>query len=167
MPLQLSPMFAIKTTAFLNRNTSKILHTKVKYWLTHKHLTILEWLASDKHSSLLRTFVNHGRKKFYYIWPRARSNPRLQISSIIDSIIHVIIECFLQHYQLFAWPAQWSNLRLTIRRSRVWIPALEPGGEKMSPNKTDFFDIKLATDKLQGFMFNSLGLYYKTLYDCN
>jgi hypothetical protein len=37
----------------------------------------------------------------------------------------------------------------------------------MSSNKTDFFDIKLATDKLQGFMFNSLGLYYKTFYGRN
>ncbi len=91
MRLQLSPMFAINTTAFLNGNTSKMLHSKVEYWLTHKHLAILERLASDKHSSLLRTFVNHGRKMFYNIWPTARSIARLQISSIIDSIIHVII----------------------------------------------------------------------------
>jgi len=28
-------------------------------------------LARDKHSSLLRTFVNYGRKKFYNIGPRS------------------------------------------------------------------------------------------------
>jgi hypothetical protein len=30
-----------------------------------KHLSKLEKLAMDKHSSLLRNFVNYGRKKFY------------------------------------------------------------------------------------------------------
>ncbi len=28
----------------------------------------LERTAKDKHSSLLRTFVNYGGKKFYNIW---------------------------------------------------------------------------------------------------
>jgi hypothetical protein len=32
---------------------------------THKYLTRLERLACDKPTSLLRTFVNYGRKKFY------------------------------------------------------------------------------------------------------
>jgi hypothetical protein len=35
-----------------------------------KNKTRLEKLARDKHSSLLRTFVNCGRKKFYGIGPR-------------------------------------------------------------------------------------------------
>jgi hypothetical protein len=35
--------------------------------LTHKHQTRLERLAKDKHSSLLRTLVNYGRKTFYNI----------------------------------------------------------------------------------------------------
>jgi hypothetical protein len=35
--------------------------------LAHKHKTRLAKLARDKHSSLLRTFVNYGRKKFYEI----------------------------------------------------------------------------------------------------
>jgi hypothetical protein len=34
------------------------------------HWTGLERLARDKHSSLLRKFVNCGRKKFYRIWHR-------------------------------------------------------------------------------------------------
>jgi len=29
----------------------------------------LEWLARDKHSSVLRKFVNYGQKKFYNIGP--------------------------------------------------------------------------------------------------
>ncbi len=35
--------------------------------LTHKHLTILERLAMDKHSSLLQKVVNYDRKKFYMV----------------------------------------------------------------------------------------------------
>jgi hypothetical protein len=37
---------------------------------THKHCTRLERLARDKHSSLLRKFVNYNCKKFYNIGPR-------------------------------------------------------------------------------------------------
>jgi hypothetical protein len=35
--------------------------------LTHKHKTRLERLARDKHSSLLRRFINYDRKQFYNI----------------------------------------------------------------------------------------------------
>ncbi len=34
-------------------------------------------LARDKHSSLLRTFVNYGRKKFYNIGPRSGRPPEM------------------------------------------------------------------------------------------
>jgi hypothetical protein len=37
---------------------------------TNRHETRLERLAMDKHSSLLRTFVNYGHKKLYNIGPR-------------------------------------------------------------------------------------------------
>ncbi len=37
-----------------------------------KHLTRLERLAKDKHSSLLQAFVNYDRKKFYNIGPKSR-----------------------------------------------------------------------------------------------
>ncbi len=37
--------------------------------LTCKHWARLEKLASDKHTGLLRKFVNYGRKKFYYMGP--------------------------------------------------------------------------------------------------
>jgi hypothetical protein len=35
-------------------------------------LTILERLARDKHSSFLRKFITHGRKKFYNISRRSQ-----------------------------------------------------------------------------------------------
>jgi hypothetical protein len=37
--------------------------------LTCKHLPKLEWLASDKNSILVGTFVNYGHKKFQNIGP--------------------------------------------------------------------------------------------------
>ncbi len=41
--------------------------TRVGCGLTHKHLTTLEKLARDKHTSLLRKSVNYRHKKFYNI----------------------------------------------------------------------------------------------------
>ncbi len=49
--------------------------------LTHKHLTRLERLARDKPSSLLRIFINYGRKKFYKIGSRSKKQTRQDISS--------------------------------------------------------------------------------------
>jgi hypothetical protein len=55
-----------------------MLHSRVVYGLTQKHLTRLERLSKDKHSSLLQTFENYGLKKFYNIdtWS---SIPKFQI----------------------------------------------------------------------------------------
>ncbi len=41
--------------------------------LTCNHYTRMDRLARDKHSSLLRKFVNYGQKKFYNIgpWPQS------------------------------------------------------------------------------------------------
>jgi hypothetical protein len=36
--------------------------------LTYEHLTRLERLAKDKHSSLLPKSVNYGQKKVLYHW---------------------------------------------------------------------------------------------------
>ncbi len=41
---------------------------------THKYLTKLEMLAKDKYSSLFRTFVNYGRKKFCNFRPCTEVN---------------------------------------------------------------------------------------------
>jgi len=43
---------------------------RVSSYFINKHWTKLERLARDKHSSLLRTFVNYDRKLFYNIEPR-------------------------------------------------------------------------------------------------
>jgi hypothetical protein len=53
--------------------------------LTHKHLTRLEKLARDKHSSLLLKFVNYRRKKFYII--DTRSDIEKTVSLIIFSAV--------------------------------------------------------------------------------
>ncbi len=55
--------------------------TQVGSGLTCKHYTRLEKFASDKHSSLLRKFVNYGRKKFYNIDPWSQSALLLGISN--------------------------------------------------------------------------------------
>ncbi len=47
---------------------------------THKHYTRLEGPAKSKHSSLLVTLVNYGRKTFYNIWPRL---PRHLLESVV------------------------------------------------------------------------------------
>jgi hypothetical protein len=46
--------------------------TQVDSWLTYKHKTRLVMLARDKHSSLLQTFINYRRTKFYNIGPWAQ-----------------------------------------------------------------------------------------------
>ncbi len=43
--------------------------TQVSSSLTHNYFTRLKKFSDDKHSSLLRTFVNYGRKKFCSIGP--------------------------------------------------------------------------------------------------
>jgi hypothetical protein len=40
--------------------------------LAPKHLTTAKKLARNRYSSLLGTFVNHGRKKFHNIGPEGR-----------------------------------------------------------------------------------------------
>jgi hypothetical protein len=44
-------------------------------------------LARDKHSSLLRKFVNYGRKKFYNIKPRLAYYEHLQITVVKSFVI--------------------------------------------------------------------------------
>jgi hypothetical protein len=58
-PFQPEIMFASKAGAY----PSEALR------LTHKHLTRLERLAKDKHSSLLTAFINFEGKMFYKICP--------------------------------------------------------------------------------------------------
>jgi len=46
----------------------QVLHSKVSSWPYPKHSTKLE--RQVKHSSLVQTFVNYGRKKVYNIGTR-------------------------------------------------------------------------------------------------
>ncbi len=65
----LAQYLQVRQGAYLSKAPSKCsiigetLNIKIKY------LTQLESTARDKHSSLLRKFVNYGRKKFYNIGP--------------------------------------------------------------------------------------------------
>ncbi len=69
---QHSIMFVSKAGAYLSRGLD-INYTQVKApGLTHKQQTRLEMLASDKHSSFLRAFVNYRHSKLYNIGPRRR-----------------------------------------------------------------------------------------------
>jgi hypothetical protein len=71
---QLSLMFGGQVTSLLWSRAPERCFTWVSSCLTSKHYTILQRLARDKHSSLLRKFVNCGRKKFYNIGPRWTRN---------------------------------------------------------------------------------------------
>ncbi len=66
---QPSLMFASKAGANLGEALFRCSTQGQAPDLTSKHLTRLEKLASDKHFSLLQTFVNYGREKFYNIEP--------------------------------------------------------------------------------------------------
>ncbi len=47
----------------------------------------LDWLARDKHSCPLRTFVNYSRKKFYEIVPDDVSITRQKIEIVMRRIL--------------------------------------------------------------------------------
>ncbi len=70
---QLSLMFVVKARSLPQSGSSERSITRVGSGLTGKHQTRLENLARDKHSSLLRNFINYGRKKFYSIGTRYKS----------------------------------------------------------------------------------------------
>ncbi len=61
--------------------------------LTHKHQTRLERLARDKHSSLLRTFVNYSRKS--YTTPVQEENFTLFLSPLSTLVIMAVIKATL------------------------------------------------------------------------
>ncbi len=61
-PIQPSLMFVGKAKSLTQSRAPKRCQSRVGSSLTPKHLTWLERPASDKHSSLLQTFVNYDRK---------------------------------------------------------------------------------------------------------
>jgi hypothetical protein len=68
-PLQPNLMFTSKAGAYPSGEPERCFTLREATGLTHKHLTRLEMPATNKHYSLLLTFVNYGRKKFYNIGP--------------------------------------------------------------------------------------------------
>jgi hypothetical protein len=68
-PFQPSLMFAGKARSYPGEAPFRCSNLGKAPGLTHKHKTRLEWLARDKHSSLLRTSVNYGRNKLYSTGP--------------------------------------------------------------------------------------------------
>ncbi len=72
-PFQLSLIFArSKIKAYLSGVPFRDSRLRVVDQTHQKHWTGLERLARDKHSRLLRKFINYGRKKFYNYGSRPR-----------------------------------------------------------------------------------------------
>ncbi len=57
--------------------------TQVGLGLTHKDQTRMKNLARDKHSNLLRTFVNFGRKSFMTLGPGAKPKGSTRLGSVL------------------------------------------------------------------------------------
>ncbi len=55
--------------------------------VTNKHYSMLERLAKDKHSSLLQTFVNNGRKMFSNIGARAQCYKTTFVRNLLIFVI--------------------------------------------------------------------------------
>ncbi len=68
-PFQPSIMFAIKAGAYMNESPFRCSTLGYAPGLTHKHLTRLERVAKNKHSSLLQKSVNYDRKIFIGLAP--------------------------------------------------------------------------------------------------
>ncbi len=64
-PFQPSLMLVSKARAYLSEATFCVLHSRLCSWPYPKTLDYLGGSVRDKYSSLLRPFINYGRKKFY------------------------------------------------------------------------------------------------------
>jgi hypothetical protein len=65
-------IFVVQEEPFsLSISAFRVFHSRVGFLatgLTHKHYTIQQRPAMDKHSNILIPFINYGRKRFYNIW---------------------------------------------------------------------------------------------------
>ncbi len=79
---QLSIIFASKARAYLSGVSFR--HSTLGWapGFFCKHLTRPERPERDKHSSLLQTFVNDGRKKFYKIGPRGLYHKKSRVNNL-------------------------------------------------------------------------------------
>jgi hypothetical protein len=73
-PFQLNKRFVDKAGAYLRVDHFECNLLGLTPGLSYKYWTRLERPTSDKHSSVLRKFVNSGRKKFYSIGLRLDSS---------------------------------------------------------------------------------------------
>ncbi len=82
-PFLPSLLFVDKVITYLIEEPLRCSSLEKAPGLAHKHQTKLERLAKNKHSSLLRKFVNYEEKKFYNIGPRkvliSWTQPSLQV----------------------------------------------------------------------------------------
>ncbi len=69
-PFKLSLMFVSKARSPPLSGAPERCFTRLPSGFTQKDQIWLERLARDKHSSLLRTFVNYDQKKFDNNWPQ-------------------------------------------------------------------------------------------------
>jgi len=64
-PYRPSLMFVVEARSRHESGATERCFARVSSGLIHNHWARLEMLTGDKHSSLLRTFINNGRKKVY------------------------------------------------------------------------------------------------------
>jgi hypothetical protein len=83
---KLNLMFIVKTWVYPIEEPFRCSTLGLAPGLAHIPYSMLERLSMDKHSSLLRKFLNHGQKKFYNI------GPCLSVSEIFDVICCEISE---------------------------------------------------------------------------
>ncbi len=116
--------------------------TSLSQITTMKSLTTSEKLSLDKHSSLLRTFINYGRKKFYNIGPRGLHYKKLRICIRYDKYMI----WYMISYCTFSKPVE------------------------VTANNNTYWRICQFTINYEFIMFYSIGpwgVYYKTLLKCN
>ncbi len=132
-PFQPSLIFVGKARNFPYSGVHFKCSTHVGSSLIHKHWTILEGIATDKPSSLLRTFVNYGRKKFFIIGPRSERNRRLFSEKQLifpTELIHrkLLKRVFFQFFYIFlqkklkknSWLLSFRHRHEIKRRSVPW-----------------------------------------------
>ncbi len=67
--VQLSLLFMGKARGLSYIGVAEMYLLRVGAGLMCKHFVRLDKISCDKHSSLLQTIINYGRKKFYNIGP--------------------------------------------------------------------------------------------------
>ncbi len=103
--------------------------TQVDSSLICKYYTSLKWLARDKHSSLLRTFVIYSRKKFYNICLDSIGQGKKIFSTLKSHLLGAsIINLFWHSILLNIVASQWCACYFYPSTILAWEePTLEFG----------------------------------------